>query len=61
MTNSQSVSQVVESGGCSLVAVHGLPIVVTSLAVCGAQASVVVACGLIGYGLQVLEHGLHVV
>ena len=50
-----------ESGGCSLVAVHGLPIAVVILAVWAVQASVVVARGLIGCGLWVLEHGLHVV
>ena len=61
MTNSQSVSLVVESGGFSLIAVHGLPIAVAILSVCAAQASVVVARGLIGCGLRLLEHGLHVV
>ena len=58
MTSSWSVSLVVGSGGYSLVAVHGLLIAVASLVVCGAQASVVVAHGLVSCGLRVLEHGL---
>ena len=47
------------SGGYSLVAVHGLLVSVASLVVCGAQALVVEAHGLISCGLRVLEHGLN--
>ena len=58
MTSSWSVSLVVGSGAYSLVAVHGLLVAVASLVVWGAQASVVVAHGLVSCGLRVLEHGL---
>ena len=53
---------VAASGGYSLVAVHGLLIVMASLVVqhglWGTQASVVVACGLMSCSSRALEHRL---